>query len=358
MEKTRRIVQETDNKTPTVFDVADLAGVSRGTVDRVLYGRGRVSQSTREKVLSAISSLNYIPNSHASQLASRKEYLFCCLIPEFSKGEYWEYINTGFVEAAKNFSSYSLKLRIYYYNQNEESSFVENSRKILESSPSGVIMNAVFRDEVTLFAHKLEEKGIPYAFVDNKIDELDYTLYHGVDPYKSGALGAYLLTVRSDVKDVLMVRLKRDPRRKADPNRPRRHGFTDYVEDHFPQCRIHTVFIDPEDSEGTLLVMEDFFKRHPDVHHIAMTNSRVFLLGEYLKKHPDPQRIVVGFDDLDNNLNAVKDGLVNCLVIRHISQQSYASLTSFAEFVILGRTPRHRNNFVHMGILTKMNMDS
>ena len=351
-------MQKASNKTPTVFDVADLAGVSRGTVDRVLYGRGRVSHETREKVLSAISTLNYIPNSHASQLASRKEYLFCCLIPEYSKGEYWEYMNTGFLEAAKDFSSYSLKLEIYYYNQNDVSSFVENSRKILESSPSGVIMNAVFRDEVTLFAHKLEEKGIPYAFVDNKIDELDYILYHGVDPYKSGALGAFLLTTRNDVKDILMVRLKRDSGHKADPNRPRRHGFTDYVEDHFPQCRIHTVFIDPENSEGTIKAMEEFFNGHPDVHYIAMTNSRVFLLGEYLKKHPDPQRIVVGFDDLDKNLDAVKDGLVDCLVTRHIAKQSYASLTSFAEFVILGRKPRHRNHFVHMGILTKMNFDN
>lgn len=351
-------MQKASNKTPTVFDVADLAGVSRGTVDRVLYGRGRVSHETREKVLSAISTLNYIPNSHASQLASRKEYLFCCLIPEYSKGEYWEYMNTGFLEAAKDFSSYSLKLEIYYYNQNDVASFVENSRKILESSPSGVIMNAVFRDEVSLFAHKLEEKGIPYAFVDNKIDELDYILYHGVDPYKSGALGAYLLTARNEVKDILMVRLKRDSRHKADPNRPRRHGFTDYVEDHFPQCRIHTIFIDPEDSEGTMHEMEAFARKNPDVHHIVMTNSRVFLLVDFLKKHPDPQRIVVGFDDLDKNLDAVRDGLVDCLVTRHISQQSYSSLTSFAEFVILGRKPRHRNHFVHMDILTKMNFDN
>ena len=351
-------MQEASNKTPTVFDVAELAGVSRGTVDRVLYGRGRVSQETREKVLSAISTLNYIPNSHASQLASRKEYLFCCLIPEYSKGEYWEYMNTGFLEAAKDFSSYSLKLEIYYYNQNDVASFVENSRKILESSPSGVIMNAVFRDEVTIFAHQLEEKGIPYAFVDNKIDELDYILYHGVDPYKSGALGAYLLTARNEVKDILMVRLKRDSRHKADPNRPRRHGFTDYVEDHFPQCRIHTIFIDPEDSEGTMREMEAFARKNPDVRHIAMTNSRVFLLVDFLKKHPDPQRIVVGFDDLDKNLDAVRDGLVDCLVTRHISQQSYSSLTSFAEFVILGRKPRHRNHFVHMDILTKMNFDN
>ena len=38
------------NSAPTIFDVARLAGVSRGTVDRVVYGRGRVSSETKERV--------------------------------------------------------------------------------------------------------------------------------------------------------------------------------------------------------------------------------------------------------------------------------------------------------------------
>ena len=51
------------SKTPiTIFDVAALAGVSRGTVDRVVYKRGRVSQKTIDKVQKAISQLGYTAN--------------------------------------------------------------------------------------------------------------------------------------------------------------------------------------------------------------------------------------------------------------------------------------------------------
>ena len=351
-------MQEINNKMPNVFDVAKRAGVSRGTVDRVIFGRGRVSPNTRDKVLKAISELNYTPNTNASKLASRREYRLACLIPQFNKGDYWEAMYNGFIAAAKDYSSYSINLAIYNYDQMAVDSFLSESTKILESKPTGVIMNAVFREEVMRFAYKLEQEGIPYAFVDNKIDELDYTLYYGVDPYKSGALGAYLLTNRMDVKEIALVRLQRDLRHKADPNRPRRHGFTDYIEDNYPDCRIHTIFIDPEDENGAFATLETFFQAHPDIHHIAMTNSRVFLLGNYLRKHPDPIRKVIGFDDLDKNLACLKEGLIDTLVTRHIPMQAYNALNAFTDCIIRNQRPEHRNHFVHMDILTQMNLDN
>ena len=351
-------MQKTDNKTPTVFDVAKEAGVSRGTVDRVLHGRGRVSQQTRDKVQKAIASLGYTPNSAASLLASKKEYRFSCLIPDFAPGEYWEEMNSGFLAAAREYSSGAVSVTIHHYNQQDVESFKAEKDKILEERPSGVIMNAVFREEVTAFARELEAARIPYAFIDNKIDELDYTLYYGVDPYKSGVLGAYLLTNRTVPEEVAMVRILRDPSRRADPNRPRRHGFSDYIEDHFPQCRIHSVFIDPGNPGGIAEELEAFFAAHPGVHHIAITNSRVFLLGEYLREHPDPQRIVVGFDDLKKNLECLGEGLIDCLVTRHIPMQAYNAFTAFADCLTRGVRPAHRNHFVHMGILTLMNIDN
>lgn len=351
-------MHEINNKTATIFDVANRAGVSRGTVDRVIYGRGRVSQQTKDKVHRAIEELNYSANTNASKLASKKEYAFACLIPEFKKGDYWEEMNKGFLAAAKDYSSYNINLTIRYYDQNNIQSFIQESEAILASKPSGVIMNTVFREEVATFTAALEQAGIPYAFVDNKIDELNYTLYYGIDPYKSGAFGAYLLTNRMEIEEIALVRLLRDPSHKADPNRPRRHGFTDYIEDHLPSCKIHTVFINPEDEAATLNSLEDFFSKHPSVHHIAMTNSRVFLLGKYLRKHPDPKRIVVGFDDLGKNLACLKEGLIDCLVTRHIPMQAYNALTAFADSIIRNKKPANRNNFVHMDILTQMNLDN
>ena len=50
-------------------DVAKLAGVSIGTVSNVLNSPAAVRASTREKVLDAISTLGFVPNSTARSLA-------------------------------------------------------------------------------------------------------------------------------------------------------------------------------------------------------------------------------------------------------------------------------------------------
>ena len=350
-------MKQFSNSAPTIFDVAKMAGVSRGTVDRVVYGRGRVSEETREKVLKAIAELRYSPNPNASSLANRKEYRFACIIPQFSKGDYWEEIYKGFIEGTESMQSGSIILNIHNYDQTDVESFISTSREILENIPSGVIMNAVFKEAAAEFAEELTARNIPYAFVDNMVEDLDYVLFYGVDSHKSGELGAFLLTTRCDVKELAIIRLIRDAHQKADPNGGRRTGFLNYINENFPECIVHTIFINPDDPQSIMETLVNFFSEHPDVKHVAMINSRVWLIDEYLEKYPDDKRIVVGFDDLPRNLESLRKGHIEYLVTKHILQQSYKVMTEFAECVIKGTKPARRNNYVHMDILHKRNLD-
>ena len=79
----------------TINDVAKAAGVSKGTVDRVLHNRGEVSRKSKEKVLKVIEELGFRPNLYASLLASQKERLIQCVIPEFQPGEFWSLTEKG-----------------------------------------------------------------------------------------------------------------------------------------------------------------------------------------------------------------------------------------------------------------------
>ena len=186
---------------------------------------------------------------------------------------------------------------------------------------------------------------------------MDYMLYYGVDPYKSGTLGAFLLTNHCNPKDIVQVRLIRDSKHKADPNAPRRQGFLDYIARKFPECTVHTVFINPSDPQQIYLALSEFFREHPDVKHLAMTNSRIYLIDEYLHNNPDPDRIVVGFDDLEANLASLRSGQVEYLVTRHIPMQSHRALTAFADCIIRGIKPQKRNHYLHMDILHRLNLD-
>ena len=65
----------------TVQEIAELAGVSAGTVDRVLHNRKGVSQKTKEKIQSIIEQHDYKPNIIARQLKNNKTLKIGVLLP-------------------------------------------------------------------------------------------------------------------------------------------------------------------------------------------------------------------------------------------------------------------------------------
>ena len=70
----------------TMNDVARLAKVSVSTVSYVLTGARPISQRTRDKVLAAMSELDYQPNAMARGLASRRSTLLGLLLPMDERG--------------------------------------------------------------------------------------------------------------------------------------------------------------------------------------------------------------------------------------------------------------------------------
>lgn len=72
------------NEAVTAEDVAELAGVSRWTVNRAFKQDASISKKSREKVMSAAEKLGYVPDLLASSLASDRSSMVCLLIDDFS----------------------------------------------------------------------------------------------------------------------------------------------------------------------------------------------------------------------------------------------------------------------------------
>ncbi len=345
------------DKKVTIYDVAALAGVSKGTVDRVVYNRGRVSEKTEAAVRDAIQKLGYNPNLFASVLASNKKYVMACLLPKFTEGQYWEEIYKGFMEGVESVKSFNIVPVVELYDQYDELSFVAACDRVLSQNPSGVIFHPFFPSASSRFASKLYESRIPYGFVDGRIDDPHYIVYYGVDLYQSGFFGGFLLTDRSAPSDVLIVRIKRDRQYKSDPTYNRRNGFMDYIGKEHEGCTVHTVFVNPNSPDEINRELSAFFAVHPDVKYVIMLNSRVHLIAGYMKAHPEEGRVVVGFDDLAANVAALVDGAVNFLVTRNISMQSFNVVTALVDYLIKGTRPQKRDNYMHIDVLTRYNLD-
>lgn len=342
-------------KLATVYDVAKMAGVSRGTVDRVLFGRGRVSEETEAKVRDAIRQLNYIPNHNASCLALKRELKVATLLPEFKPGDYWELLFSGFTQALNELNDYNIIFEPFFYNIERDEVYSEQAEKILASNWDVVITHAASKDLLVEFSNKLKEANIPVALIDNKYDDMDYMMYSGIDNYKSGILGAFLLTAHQDVKNVLLLRVERHT--SYDPNAPRRHGIIDYLTSHLKDISIHNLFFDGSHGADNRELLDKYFAAHPQIKHVICPNSRVYMVSEWFKIHKNDGYILVGYDDLEQNLDALRNGSVEFLVTRQIPEQSKWLLMELARCIMHNIKPNSRNRFVHMDILHRNNID-
>lgn len=349
------------NRKVTIVDVARLAGVSKGTVDRVLHNRGEVAADSAEKVRKAIEELGYKTNLYASILASHSSYVIAGLLPESMDGDYWSMVNDGMIKGGEQIAHLGLSVRVFYYDQYDVQSFKTACAELLAMGPSAVVLPPFFKADTVEFTTELQRRGIPYAYIDSKVDDDHYFAYYGMPMYKSGRLCAALLTERcpkKDVDEVAVIRIVRDKNRQSDPSVNRRNGFMDYMSTHFPLCNIHNVFINPSKPGDIYRTLDDFFRAHPGIRFVVTFNSRLYLVADYLKQHPVPGRRVIGFDNLDANMDMLRDGTASILITQRTRRQARMAVQTLADWLLLRKKPEVKDNYLHMDIITRFNIEN
>ena len=345
------------NEKITINDIARRTGLSKGTVDRVLHNRGEVSRKSYERVMDVIRELGYEPNLYASLLAKGKKHLVAVLIPAHEPGSFWELAASGIDSPTDAVTAAGLEALPFEYDQYDIDSFRAACEKVLEAHPSGVVIAPLFQGETESVTARFQQEGIPYCFIDSRPDSNGYLAYFGMPLYKSGYLCADQLTGGRDIPGLLIVRVRRDRLQQSDPTVNRRAGFLDYMLENIPNCKIDNVFIDPNDPDGIDAILDEYFAEHPQVKHIVMFNSRIHLLVPWLAAHPNPERRVVGFDNLKANMDALRDGTVSVLIGQRPDEQVRLAVEALAEYVLLGKTPPRKDHFMHMDILTRYNLE-
>ena len=90
----------------TIKQIADICGVSRGTVDRVLNNRGNVKPEKKEMILSVARELDYTPNPAGKALAARKTKLLLGIVMPSVGIEFFDIVIDAMKKAEKSYSYY------------------------------------------------------------------------------------------------------------------------------------------------------------------------------------------------------------------------------------------------------------
>lgn len=144
----------------TIGDVARTVGTSKKTISRVLNNEPNVSESMRQRVVSAIATLNYRPLTSARSLATNRSFMIGLLYDNLSPSYIME-VQAGVLEACEA-RHYSMMVQPLVSTAPD---FVERVEDILSRhQPDGLILTPPITDHPQLL-DCLRKHGLPFASI-------------------------------------------------------------------------------------------------------------------------------------------------------------------------------------------------
>lgn len=345
------------DKKVTIKDVAQLAGVSKGTVDRVIHNRGEVSAESFRKVQEVVRKIDYKPNAYASLLASRRHYRITCLMPDFEGGDFWEIAHRGVLRAYEECRDFNIGVQVVRYDQFRVESFRQACNDTLADLPDAVLIVPMFREAATEFVTELAGKKVPFVFIESKLPGTPYLAYYGMPVFESGYLGASLLLRNSAPAEVACFRFHRSGDALSNTASIRQDGFLHFIKQEKRACRLWVDYLYPSDCAQNTEILDRFFEAHPDIRHIIIFNSRAYIVAEYLQAHGMGDRILLGFDPLERNVKCMKSGYLDYIIAQKCETQAYRGVRALCNLFVFKTTPASADNYMSMDILTAENVN-
>jgi DNA-binding LacI/PurR family transcriptional regulator len=147
-----------EQRPPTLEEVARRAGVGRGTASRVLNGASQVSESARAKVMAAVDELGYVPNGAARALVTRQTESVALVVSESDERFFAEPFFASIVRGVSTelaTTRYRLLLSIVQSGQDRR----RIETYLTPQHVDGVLLLSLHGDDP--LPARLEERGLP-----------------------------------------------------------------------------------------------------------------------------------------------------------------------------------------------------
>jgi LacI family transcriptional regulator len=336
----------------TIKDIARKAEVSIGTVDRVLHGRGRVSQKTADTIISIIKKTGYKTNIHARNLSLKKTYHFGVIMPHIHQdSSYWDILRSGIDQAVCDLSTFNIQAHYFFFDKYSEHSFIHAGNSALKQNMQGLLIMPVLSDACPAFVNSIP-RDIPYVYVDSTVPGTEPIAYIGQDSFQSGMCGAKLMHLLLPHKaPVAIIRML--------PNdfhiNERVRGFLSYFKK-LPAYIVQTFDASGEDKEEAFIeLVASIDKQLHDCKGFFVTNAETHRVAKAIQRSEGDKKSIVGYDLIDENKRLVREKVIDFIISQKSREQGYQGITTLFRHIIL-KEPCAKEMLMPIDIITSENL--
>lgn len=171
----------------TIQKIAELSGVSRGTVDRVLHGRPNVNPMIREKVVRAAEKLGYQPPVPPKSADCRQAAI---LIPQWTDRHFNRQIVSGIRKALRYIADPSFVLTEQPLRTMTMQELLRAMDEQIRSGVDGLIIRAENTPEVRAAIEQAVQQGVTVITYDADVPHSGRLCHAGQNLVRAGAIAA------------------------------------------------------------------------------------------------------------------------------------------------------------------------
>lgn len=340
----------------TCKDVAERAGVSRATVDRVLNNRGRVSEETIARVRQIAEEMGYQPNLFGQGLAVSKKQLkigFGYLDDE--SVPFYQIVYRSAKAYAEELVQYGVKVEFFPMPRWSWPN-LEGIRKIFgDIEMDGWVMDGLCTE---IFLHSRHIEGKPYVpVVAYNFDAvLEQRLaYVGCSYEKAGRLACGLAALISDGK--ARIGIVSSGSGEMSSARERIHGFEKELREHYEGMEIiFRQFIDCQISREAFLQSVGDQLEKIDV--LYLVNPGNYDICDYVCETMGERKPRIITNDLvsERQKEMIRSGRIAATIDQEPEVQGRKSLEILFEYLAFGKRPEKEKFYTELSILIRQNI--
>lgn len=318
-------------KKVTIQTIAQHAGVSRGTVDRVLHGRAYVNEAARQRVLAAVRELRYTPLHSSPELdAAFRPTRLGIVIPIWSDFFNQE-IPRGIRDAEREFGPAGLEVLVRTCVSDLPSEVVQMVDDLLDAGVQGLAVAAQDSPALCAKIDQLADQGVPVVLYNADFANCRRLLYVGPDVRRSGRVAGELMGKLVPPGASLLAALGSQ---EIYSHRERTQGFCEHLAARgFGPERVHVV-----DAYNDYVAFQRIgaeLRRDPAIRGIYLANDTLTGCMEALEALGLTGQVHVICHDLTPRSRAcLLDRTVDFVIGQDIRRQSYLALRLLREHLL------------------------
>lgn len=339
----------------TTQQLADIVGVSRGTVDRVLNNRGRVSAEMRARVEAAAREHGYVPAAMGRALARAKRPIKLGVVLHLAELPFARQMLEGVRQAEAELSKLGGVVLTEVFEGLEPAAHIRAVERLVAQGIEGLAITPVEDAGLAALLNRLaREQKLEIVTLNTNIKGLERSAFVGLDNYRSGQAAAGLLHLMLGPAGgkVLVVNGTLVNR----TNSQRVEGFLQVLDTRYPTVQVVGIQFSQDEADTAHRLVAEALDTHPDLAAIFMVSGGQAGACRALEEAGRAQAVrLVVYDTLPETVEYIKKGVIDMIIDQDAHRQGELPLRMLFDALFAAK-PMEARVYTEIKLKTEYNL--